>query len=143
MSLPVFFFGLFMAPEQRPQIGDCGSRERALVADHALVVAGRATLVPRAAHRAWGMLETLSPSAVAALYSAPGLDRYFPIQVRCVSLDQGRSVDAEAWIAPPDREDELNLDYAARLIACLKSCGLPPVAWRALERRLRQARQSG
>ena len=77
--LDVFFYGLFMdiAVLRESGVAPINPR-RAYVDDFALRIGQRATLVPLAGARSYGMLFALTHSELDRLYAAPGLEQYRP-----------------------------------------------------------------
>jgi hypothetical protein len=77
--IDAFFYGLFMDVSILRQNGVTPTNlRRAYVADLALRIGQRATLVPSSGARAYGVLMALSHSNLEKLYSAPGLEQYRP-----------------------------------------------------------------
>ncbi len=74
-----FFYGLFMDIDilREADVTPVNPR-RAYVDDFALRIGQRATLLPAAGGRAYGMLFALTHSELERLYTAPGLDQYRP-----------------------------------------------------------------
>jgi hypothetical protein len=74
-----FFYGLFMdvALLRNSGVRPVNPR-RAYLDDFALRIGNRATLVPSAGARAYGMVIALTHSELKHLYGAPGLDQYRP-----------------------------------------------------------------
>lgn len=79
-----------------------------------MLIGHRATLVPSAGARAYGMLIALTHSELDGLYGAPGLEQYRPeafgpyaSRLRCSPLCYSLRVEP--------RLDERNLDYVGRL----------------------------
>ena len=74
-----FFYGLFMDTDVLRQSGVAPvNPRRAYVEDYALHIGQRATLVPRAGARAYGMVFALTHAELDRLYGAPGLETYRP-----------------------------------------------------------------
>jgi hypothetical protein len=90
-----------------------------------LRIGHRATLVPMAGARAYGMLMALTHHDIAQLYAAPGLEHYRPEAVFAQTMD-GKTVPALCYnLAEPPRAAERNPAYAAQLIAVLRGLGFP------------------
>ena len=121
-----FFYGLFMdAAVLRNSGAQPVNPRRAYVDDFALRIGNRATLVPSAGARAYGMVIALTHSELQHLYGAPGLDQYRPEAVLARLMD-GAPVPALCYnLLVEPRADERNLDYAARLQQTLRQLEFP------------------
>ena len=74
-----FFYGLYMDLEILRQAGVApGNGRRAYVENFALRIGQRATLLPSAGARAYGMLYGVTHADLDRLYTAPGLEHYRP-----------------------------------------------------------------
>jgi len=121
-----FFYGLFMDAQVLRLAGTEPSNfRRAYVTDFALRIGQRATLVPSAGARAYGMLISLTHRELERLYGAPGLEAYRPEAVIAHSLD-GEAVPALCYnlLQAPDPH-ERNPEYAMRLRTVLENLGFP------------------
>ena len=125
-SIEVFFYGLFMDVELlRSQAVVPMHSRRAFVDGFTLRIGQRATLIPTAGARAYGMLIALTHHEIAQLYSAPGLQHYLPEAVLAHTLE-GRDVAALCYnLVGLPRTSERNLEYAAQLKALLQVLGFP------------------
>src|SRR5262245_28763913 len=121
-----FFYGLFMDAEVLRQAGAKASNlRRAYVADFALRIGQRATLVPSAGARAYGMLIALTHAELERLYSAPGLESYRPEAV-VAQLLEGGAVPALCYnLVQAPEPHERNQEYAKRLQSVLAKLGFP------------------
>lgn len=121
-----FFYGLFMDAEVLRQAGANPSHvRRAYVPDFALRIGQRATLVPSAGARAYGMLIALTHAELERLYSAPGLEVYRPEAVLAHPLE-GEAVPALCYnLIQAPAAHERNPEYAMRLRTVLESLGFP------------------
>lgn len=91
----------------------------------ALRIGNRATLVPSARARAYGMLIALTHPELERLYGAPGLDQYRAEAVLACSIDGG-TVPALCYnLLVEPRADERNPDYAIRLQQALRGLEFP------------------
>ncbi len=121
-----FFYGLFMDVGVLRGIGvSATNARRAYVENFALRIGQRATLVPAAGSRAFGMVIALTHAELERLYSAPGLEQFRPEAV-LARLMSGGAVAALCYslrVAP--RADERNPDYAARLQRVLRGLDFP------------------
>lgn len=121
-----FFYGLFMDADVLRQAGAKPSNvRRASVADFALRIGRRATLVPSPGARAYGMLISLTHADLDALYRAPGLEAYRPEAVIAHPFE-GEAVPALCYnlVEAPDPH-ERNPEYATRLKSVLERLGFP------------------
>ena len=121
-----FFYGLFMDIGVLRNSGVVPVNPRkAYVDGFALRVGNRATLIPSAGSRAYGMLIALTHQELGSLYGAPGLDRYRAEAVLACCFDGG-AVPALCYnlLAEPSA-DERNPDYAARLQQVLHDLNFP------------------
>jgi hypothetical protein len=124
--IEVFFYGLFMdvARLRRQAVVPVHAR-RAFVEGFTLRIGERATLIPAAGARAYGMLMALTHQDVALLYAAPGLEQYRPEAVLAQTLE-GEAVPALCYnLAEPPPAGERNPAYAAQLAAVLQGLGFP------------------
>lgn len=85
-----FFYGLFMdvGVLRNSAVAPVNPR-KAYVDGFALRIGNRATLVPAASARAYGMVIALTRPELEKLYSAPGLDQYRAEAVLACCLDGG------------------------------------------------------
>ncbi len=121
-----FFYGLFMdsAILRESQVVAASPRH-AFVDDYRRRIGRRATLVPSAGSRAYGMLFALTHDELDRLYSAPGLEQYRPEAILA------HSIQGEAWPAlcynlrKAPAPDEANAEYAQRLRAVLGKLEFP------------------
>ncbi len=122
-----FFYGLFMDSDilMESQVAATHPR-RAYVEDFELRIGERATLVPAAGARAYGMVLALTRYDLDKLYSAPGLEAYRPEAVIAHSLE-GQVVPALCYnLREEPGPGETNVDYAARLREVLGKLDFPP-----------------
>jgi hypothetical protein len=124
--IEVFFYGLFMDVELlRSQAVVPMHPRRAFVEGFTLRIGQRATLMPTAGARAYGMLIALTHHDIAQLYAAPGLQHYLPEAVLAHTIE-GQDVPALCYnLAEPPSASERNLGYAAQLKAVLQGLGFP------------------
>ena len=124
--IEAFFYGLFMDSDilRESNVAPFNPR-RAYVDDFALRIGQRATLLPLAGARAYGMLIALTHSELEQLYTAPGLDQYRPEAVLAQPLE-GQSSPALCYnLGEAPRPDERNPDYAVRLRRVLSKPEFP------------------
>lgn len=130
----VFFYGLFMDADL---LRDSGFRPvtigRALVRDYELRIGKRAALVPAAGKVAYGMLIELADKELSALYSAPGVSAYRPIDVEAERLEDGSVHGSVCYNLPADAlGTDYNAEYANTLSALLLRLGFPSDYARAI-----------
>jgi len=121
-----FFYGLFMDAEVLRQAGTNPSNfRRAYVNDFALRIGQRATLVPSAGARAYGMLISLTHVELDRLYGAPGLEAYRPETVVAHPFE-GEALPALCYnLIKAPKPHERNPEYAMRLKGILEELGFP------------------
>jgi len=114
-----FFYCLFMDRETLREAGvEPSNPRRAYVDEFALRIGQRATLVPSAGARAYGMLFALTHSELDRLHAAPGLEQYRPEAV-LAQLLEGTPTPALCYnLREAPQPHERNPEYAARLQAC-------------------------
>ena len=125
-SVDVFFYGLFMdaAVLREQQVTPLNPRP-ALVEGFQLRIGNRASLLPQAGARVYGMLFALTHSELERLYVGPELESYRPEAVLARTL-QGEAVPALCYNLPTaPSPDERNQRYAARLQRVLRSLNFP------------------
>src|SRR5512134_1338367 len=121
----VFFYGLFMDADvlRESQVGAVDAR-RAFAEGYALRIGRRATLVPFAGKRAYGMVFALTEGELERLYTAPGLEQYRP-EPLLVQMEDGKTLPVLCYVCPRPQPGEANADYAARLRAVLEKLKFP------------------
>jgi len=125
--IDAFFYGLFMDVDvlRESKVTPSNPR-RAYVADFALRIGQRATLLPAAGARAYGMLIALTHRELERLYTAPGLEQYRPEAVLAQTLG-GTLVPALCYnLREAPAAHERNPDYATRLQGVLHKLNFPP-----------------
>lgn len=125
-QIDAFFYGLFMDTEVLRQNGVSPANPRcAYVAELALRIGRRATVVPSPGARAYGMVIALTHAELERLYGAPGLEHYRPEAVLAQIID-GDAIPALCFNLPQAPEShERNPDYALRLRGVLMKLGFP------------------
>lgn len=121
-----FFYGLFMDIDilREADVAPVNPR-RAYVDNFALRIGRRATLLPSAGGRAYGMVFALTHSELERLYTAPGLEQYRPEAVLAQPLE-GTAVPALCYnLREAPQPDERNPDYARRLQRALSKLDFP------------------
>ena len=114
--IAVFFYGLFMdADVLRSKDIDPIDARRASVPGFALRIGQRATLVPEAKGRAYGMLMELRHDEIDRLYADPSVQMYRPEAV-ISELEDGSRVAALCFtLTSAPGPSERNEEYAAKL----------------------------
>ena len=123
----IFFYGLFM---------DAGLlRERGLrpegvgavvLPGYRIHIGDRATLVPDAGARCYGLLMKLSADEAEVLYSPPDVRDYRPETVQVELLEGGETRAATVYNLPAELVSESsNPGYAVKLAALVRELGLP------------------
>ena len=122
-----FFYGLYMDLDVLREAGVTPQNpRRAYVDDFALRIGQRATLLPSAGARAYGMLYALTHAELERLYTAPGLEQYRPEAVLAQPLD-GAPVPALCYnLREAPRSEERNPASVERLRRALTRLEFPP-----------------
>jgi hypothetical protein len=125
-QVEVFFYGLFMDVGVLRQSGAIPTNpRRAYVAEFALRIGQRATLVPSPGARAYGMLIALTHAELERLYDGPGLEHYRPEAVLARPIE-GIAIPALCYnLLQAPESHERNSDYALRLKDVLTRLGFP------------------
>ena len=125
-QVDAFFYGLFMDVEVLRQSGaKPANPRRAYVAEFALRIGQRATLIPSPGARAYGMLIALTHAELERLYNAPGLEHYRPEAVLAQPIE-GIAIPALCYnLLQAPESQEKNPDYALRLKSVLTKLGFP------------------
>jgi len=122
-----FFYGLYMDVDVLREAGVRPQNPRhAYVDDFALRIGQRATLLPSAGARAYGMLYALTHTELERLYTAPGLEYYRPEAV-LAHPRSGAATPALCYnLREAPRPEERNPAYAERLRRALTTLEFPP-----------------
>ena len=122
----VFFYGLFMDAELlRARGAEPDGVGIASAPGFALRVGRRATLVPAAGDRAYGVVMELTHDELDRLYADPSVSAYRPEAV-LAELADGGLVPALCYnLVEPPAPDEANAEYAAKLRDLASRLGLP------------------
>jgi hypothetical protein len=125
--IDAFFYGLFMdsAILRASGVEEPANPRRAFVDDFELRIGKRATLVPRAGARTYGMLFALVHTELDLLYAIPGLEAYRAEAILAQAFD-GVVTPALCYnLRDPPQGDEWNAEYASRLQDALAKLGFP------------------
>ena len=121
-----FFYGLFMDEAVLAEASVAARTPRmAYVEGFDLRIGRRATLVPEAGARAYGMLYDLTHEELGKLYGAPGLEDYRPEAVEAHLLEGGRQPALCYNLLDAPARGEANAAYAERLSEALERFGFP------------------
>ena len=124
--IDAFFYGLFMDIDILREGGVAPiNPRRAYVKDFALRIGQRATLVPSAGARAYGMIFALTHAELERLYTAPGLEQYRPEAVLAQPLEGTPAPALSFNLREAPRPHERNPEYAARLQRALSKLDFP------------------
>ena len=125
--IEVFFYGLFMDEGLLIEKGASPQNRRIAQLDNfCLLIGERATLVPCAGKKIYGVVYSLTHREVNLLYSEPSVSEYRPEAVPA-RLTDGSLVPALCFnLVSPPAIGERNPDYAAKLIQLAERIGLPP-----------------
>lgn len=123
----VFFYGLFMDIESLRARGLQPSEERSVsLPGFALRIGERATLVPDANGRVYGVNMQLTHAEVERLYSDPSVSAYRPEAVLTRLVD-GSAIPALCFnLVQPPAAGESNPQYATKLRELARRLKLPP-----------------
>jgi hypothetical protein len=122
----VFFYGLFMDSDVLHDYQVVAVDPRPAYAEgYALRIGRRATLIPFAGQRAYGMVYALTEADLDRLYSGPGLEQYRP-EPLLVQMHGGMTLPVLCYVCPRPQAGEANAEYAARLRAVLQKLHFPP-----------------
>ncbi len=121
-----FFYGLFMDVALLKANGVTAENpRRAFVDGYSLRIGNRATLVPAARGRVYGMVLALTHGELDALYGGPGLEDYRPAAVEVTLMDCG-SLPALCYnLLEAPAAHERDDTYAAKLREVLDALGFP------------------
>jgi hypothetical protein len=124
--IDAFFYGLFMDREILRKAGvEPNNPRRAYVEGFALRIGQRATLVPSAGGRAYGMLFALTHAELDRLYAAQGLEQYHPEAILAQPL-VGAPLPALCYnLREAPQPHERDSEYAARLQRALRELDFP------------------
>ena len=124
-AVTVFFYGLFMDESLLAEKGICPTESTIGYVDgFGLHIGNRATLLPEANSRAYGVLMKIATEDVEALYSEPSVSDYVAEPV-VVTLPGNTQVSAVCYNLPAEELTGANSEYAAVLLTLATRLGLP------------------
>jgi hypothetical protein len=133
-TVDVFFYGLFMAMGLLQQRGLYPSHPQVASLDgYAIIIGDRATLIPRAEARVYGIVTGLTFADIDTLYAEPSVREYRPEAV-LVTREDGRQVPALCYTLPSVADAPRNTTYAVQLLALAKTLAFPEVYLDTLQR---------
>lgn len=134
----VFFYGLFMDENILAGKGIRPSDIKpGFVEGRCLRIGERATLVPQAGNRAYGVLMTVSRTDATRLYADNSVADYVP-QTVTVRLLDGTEAEAACYNLPVDKVTGTNPEYAEALLGIATRLGFPA----SYLAQIRQAREA-
>lgn len=121
----IFFYGLFM---DRALLERQGLRPKVLgtarLDGYRLHIGERATLLPSAGSRAFGVAIELTGDEARALYSDPSVRAYRAERVKVTLVSSGETVEAECYNLPPESAPVgANPEYATELARLAETLG--------------------
>jgi len=131
----IFFYGLFMdgallvEKGLHPETIGAG-----VLSDYRIHIGERATLLPSASSRAYGIVMELADQEARTLYSEPSVRAYRPERVQVALLASNQIVEADCYNLP--RELALtgaNPAYAKKLARLVEALGLDSAYAREVE----------
>ena len=121
----VFFYGLFMDMGLLQQRGLAPSHPQVASLDgHDIVIGDRATLVPHAAARVYGIVTGLTHADLDTLYAEASVRDYRPEAV-VVTREDGRQVPALCYLLPQVTGTGRNTAYAVKLLELATTLAFP------------------
>lgn len=124
-EVTVFFYGLFMDESLLASKGISPSKATVGYVDgYGLRIGSRATLVPDAGARAYGVLMGLKAEDVRALYSEQSVADYVAETVSVALLDD-RVEAAVCYNLPVQKLEGANAEYASSLLSLAEKLGFP------------------
>jgi hypothetical protein len=124
----IFFYGLFM---DRSLLTEKGLQPEiigpAVLPDYRIHIGERATLLPSASNRAYGIVMELTDQEAGVLYSEPSVREYIRDRVQVELLDTGEAIEAYCYNLPPEFGlAGANPTYATRLSQLVKTLQFDP-----------------
>jgi hypothetical protein len=133
-TVDIFFYGLFMDMGLLQQRGLHPSHSQVACLDgYDLVIGDRATLMPRADARVYGIVTGLPFADIDTLYAEPSVREYRPEAV-LVTREDGRQIPALCYTLPSIADAPRNTSYAVQLLALAKTLAFPEVYLDTLQR---------
>jgi hypothetical protein len=136
-TVDIFLYGLFMDMGLLQQRGLHPSHPQVAFLDgYAILIGDRATLMPNAEARVYGIVTGLPFADIATLYAEPSVRDYRPEAV-LVTREDERQVPALCYILPHVADAQRNIRYAVQLLALAKTLAFPEVYLDTLRRFIR------
>jgi hypothetical protein len=133
-KVAVFLYGLFMDMDGLQQRGFAPSHPQVASLDgYDIVLGDRATLVPHAAARVYGIVTGLTHADLDTLYTEASVRDYRPEAV-VVILGDGRQVPALCYTLPTVTGSHRNTTYAVKLFELAKALAFPETYLATLQR---------
>jgi len=133
-TIDIFLYGLFMDMDLLQQRGLHPRHPQVASLDsYDIVIGDRATLIPRAEARIYGIVTGLTFADIDALYAEPSVRDYRPEAV-LVTREDGRQVPALCYTLPSVADAPRNTTYAVQLLALAKTLAFPAVYLDTLQR---------
>jgi Gamma-glutamyl cyclotransferase, AIG2-like len=133
-TVAIFLYGLFMDMDLLHQRGLHPRHPQVASLDgYDIVIGGRATLIPSAEARVYGIVTGLTFADIDTLYAEPSVREYRPEAV-LVTREDGRQVSALCYTLPSVADAPRNTTYAVRLLALAKTLAFPEVYLDTLQR---------
>jgi hypothetical protein len=124
-SIAVFFYGLFMDMSVLQQRGlDPRNPQAASLDGYDIEIRDRATLVPHAEARVYGIVTGLTHVEIDTLYAEPGVLEYRP-EAAVVILGDGRQVPALRYNLLQVTSTHRNTAYVIKLLELAKTLAFP------------------
>ncbi len=121
----VFFYGLFMDGSLLASKGvNAGQPTMGYLDGYGLRIGERATLLPDANSRAYGVVMTVASRDLETLYSEPSVADYIAEPV-AVTVPTDTQVSAVCYNLPADKLVGTNPEYAAALLELASRLGFP------------------
>ena len=132
--MAVFFYGLFMDMSLLQQRGLAPSHPQVASLDgYDIVIGDRATLVPHAEARIYGIVTGLTHADIDTLYTEASVRDYRPEAV-LVTREDGSQVPALCYTLPQVTGTGRNTAYAVKLLELEKALAFPGAYLATLQR---------
>ncbi|MEP0987845.1 gamma-glutamylcyclotransferase family protein [Ekhidna sp.] len=123
--MDIFFYGLFMDTSILEKNGLRPSNPRkGWLHDYALKIGNRASLIPSAGQKSYGMVMTVDDEAAQKLYRAPSVADYIPEEVQVVT-DADETITTICYNLPAESLTGTNTAYAKSLLQLAEKLDFP------------------